>query len=158
MLTNNLAPALRVARWIDGAGNPIPPLILDHLGNSFKVIFCFQHWCPGCHSNGFPALQRFVTVLEPLGVGFAVVQTVFEGFEQNTYERLRENQQRYALHLPFGHDAIAGRHPTIMADYKTRGTPWFIFIDPAGRIIFSDFHIDVDQAIDSIESATRGRK
>lgn len=153
MLTINHAPALRVARWIDGAGNPIAPLMLGQLGTSLKVIFCFQHWCPGCHSIGFPALQRLVSSLKPQGAGFAVVQTVFEGFEQNTYERLRENQQRYALDLPFGHDAIAGRHPTIMEDYQTRGTPWFILINQDGRIIFSDFHIEVEQVIDSVEQA-----
>ncbi len=142
---------MRVARWIDGAGNSKTPLTLDQLGTNLKVIYCFQHWCPGCHSAGFPALQRLVPVLEPLGVGFAVVQTVFEGFEKNTFEQLRENQQRYALDLPFGHDMVAGGPPTIMEDYRTRGTPWFILINLDGEIVFSDFHIDADRLIEHVQ-------
>jgi hypothetical protein len=151
MMNNNRAPELRVSQWIDGAGNSIMPLTLDQLGTNLKVIYCFQHWCPGCHSAGFPTLQRLVPALEPLGVRFAVVQTVFEGFEENTIERLRENQQRYELDLPFGHDAVAGRHPTIMEDYQTRGTPWFVLINPEGEIVFSDFHVDADRLVERVQ-------
>lgn len=117
------APALRIEHWIDGDGNDINPLTHEQVSQHLKILFCFQHWCPGCHSLRFPALQRLVKALGPRGVGFAVVQTVFEGFEQNTFERLRENQLKYNLNLPFGHDAIVRRRPTIMADYQTGGTP-----------------------------------
>lgn len=150
------APELRVAQWIDGVGDSMAPLSLAELGTNFKVIYCFQHWCPGCHSTGFPTLQRLVSALEPQGVGFAVVQTVFEGFEQNTFRRLRETQQRYQLNLPFGHDAVADCLPTIMEDYRTQGTPWFIIIDPSGELVFSDFHLDADRLIEYLStSATR---
>jgi hypothetical protein len=91
-----------------------------------------------------------VTSLEPLGVGFAVIQTVFEGFEKNTFERLRETQLRYELNLPFGHDAVPGNHSTVMQDYQTGGTPWFILIDQDNHVIFSDFHINAEQVIDSV--------
>ena len=150
MVADNRAAELRVKQWIDGAGKPIPPITLDQLGTSIKVLFCFQHWCPGCHSSGFPALLRLVSELEPKGIGFAVVQTVFEGYEQNTFERLRENQQRYALNLPFGHDAMPGQHSTIMDDYRTGGTPWFLFIDQQYKVVFSDFHVNVEQIIEGV--------
>ncbi len=150
-LNDNQAPELRVAKWIDGAGAARTPLTLDELGANLKVIYCFQHWCPGCHSAGFPTLQRLVPALKPHGVGFAVVQTVFEGFEENTFERLRDTQQRYQLDLPFGHDAVVGGVPTIMEDYRTRGTPWFIIIDATGDIVFSDFHLDADRLIEGID-------
>ena len=156
MPTEIQAPELRVAQWIDSKGEPTAPITLDQLGASLKVIFCFQHWCPGCHSQGFPALQRLVSVLEPQGVGFAVVQTVFEGFDENTFERLRENQQRYALELPFGHDSILGHYSTFMEDYETRGTPWFVFINEQNHVVYSDFHVDVDQVLASFEQASRG--
>lgn len=146
----NKAPALRVAQWIDDSGRTMPPLTLDQLGTGLKVIFCFQHWCPGCHSAGFPTLQRLVHELAPLGIGFAVVQTVFEGFEENTFDQLQQTQQRYELELPFGHDAIPGSYPTVMEDYKTRGTPWFIIIDREDEVVFSDFHIDADRLIDQV--------
>lgn len=156
MLNNNQAPELRVAQWIDGTGNAMAPVTLDQLGTHLKVIFCFQHWCPGCHSAGFPTLQRLVPALGPYGVGFAVVQTVFEGFEENSFGRLRENQQRYGLDLPFGHDALVDRHPTIMEDYQTQGTPWFILINPEDEIVFGDFQLDADRLIEHIEQIEQG--
>jgi hypothetical protein len=140
------APELRVPFWIDAQGRHRPPLRLADLGPGFKLVFCYQHWCPGCHSQGFPTLIRLVRALSPYGFGFAVVQTVFEGFEENTPDRLRETQVRYGLKLPFGHDAPepGSQFPTIIRDYRTGGTPWFLLIDPAGELIFSNFHLDPD--------------
>ncbi len=83
------APELRVAQWIDAQGLARAPLTLADLGDGFKVIYCFQHWCAGCHSHGFPALLKLVDALAGAGFGFAVVQTVFEGAQDNTFERLR---------------------------------------------------------------------
>lgn len=103
------APELRVPWWIDGEGRSMAPLKLSDLGDGFKVIFCFQHWCPGCHSHGFPTLQKLIKALGDRGFAFAAVQTVFEGAESNTFERLRETQLRYGLNIPFGHDPAIGR-------------------------------------------------
>lgn len=73
---------------------------------------------------------------------------MFEGTDQNTAERLREMQLRYALRLSFGHDAGDEHHPpSTMTDYHTGGTPWFVVIDPSGQIVHSHFHIDVERAI-----------
>ena len=155
-VTDRQPPELRVAKWIDGAGDTRAPLKLDELGSNLKILYCFQHWCQGCHSAGFPTLQRLVSALKPHGVGFAVVQTVFEGFEQNTFERLRETQLRYELDLPFGHDAVAGETPTIMEDYHTGGTPWFIVIDRTGNIVFNDFHLDAERLIERIDETDIG--
>lgn len=145
--TNVQAPELRVQHWIDGEGQPRAPLKLADLGSGYKVIYCFQHWCPGCHTSGFPVLQKLVDTLSTRGVGFAVVQTVFEGAEVNTPDRLRETQLRYRLKVPFGHDVAVDRFPIVMRDFHTGGTPWFIVIDPAGCIVHSDFHIDVNRVI-----------
>jgi hypothetical protein len=83
-------------------------------------------------------------------VGFAVVQTVFEGEDKNTFERLRETQQRYDLAVPFGHDQVPGGQSTLMDDYHTGGTPWFIVIAPDGEVAGSGFRIDahrLEQAV-----------
>jgi hypothetical protein len=138
---------LRVAQWIDAQGNPTEPLKLTDLGNGFKVIFCFQHACPGCHSHGFPTLKAMVSALSGHGFGFAAVQTVFEATEVNTLDRLREAQQRYGLAIPFGHDTADGRYPSVMADFETRGTPWFIVLDPLGEILHNDFRLDAERFI-----------
>lgn len=92
-----------------------------------------------------------MTTLAPHGVGFAVVQTVFEGAEDNTVERLRETQLRYDLRIPFGHDPGDETAPPVtMIDYHTGGTPWFVVIDPAGQIMHSHFHIDAERAMPAL--------
>lgn len=145
------APELRVAHWIDGDGKSRAPLTLADLGHGYKVLYCFQHWCPGCHSTGFPTLKRLIEALSPRGVGFAAVQTVFEGEDVNTPERLRETQLHYDLDVPFGHDAAVDGYPTVMRDYHTGGTPWFIVINPASEAIYGGFELDADTLIASVD-------
>ena len=56
---------------------------------AFKLLFCFQDACPGCHSAGFPSLIKLVEGLRGSRmVSFAAVQTAFEDFEHNSYERI----------------------------------------------------------------------
>ncbi|MBA4307761.1 MAG: thiol-disulfide isomerase [Sphingopyxis sp.] len=148
------APELRVQKWIgEDGGSVASPLKLSDLGIGPKIIFAFQHWCRGCHLHGFPTLQKLHAALSHKGVGFAVIQTVFEGAEENTFEKLRENQLKYNLPIAFGHDVppTGALHPTFMEDYHTRGTPWFTFIDPSGRILFSDFHFDEDSLVKDLD-------
>lgn len=149
------APELRVQSWIGVDGVRIAPLKLTDLGAGPKILFAFQHWCQGCHVHGFPTLVRLHRALEPKGVGFAVIQTVFEGAEENTFDKLRVNQLRYALPIAFGHDEppAGARLPSFMEDYRTGGTPWFAVIDARGDIVFSDFHLDADQLVQDMEQA-----
>ena len=148
------APELRVRQWIDVDGTPLDvPVTLSDLGEGPKILFAFQHWCRGCHLHGFPTLQRLHASLATRGVGFAVIQTVFEGEHGNTFEKLRVNQVKYDLPVSFGHDPIpeGTRLPTFMEDYRTRGTPWFSVIDAGGAVIFSDFHLDADKLVAHLE-------
>ena len=152
---HNTARELRVTGWIDGDGEPrTRPLRLSDLGEGYKIIFCFQHWCPGCHSRGFPTLKRLYNELSDRGVGFAAIQTVFEGAETNTFDKLSVNQEQYALNIPFGHDVPQGgeRYPSFMADYRTAGTPWFTVIDPTGTVVFADFRLDADRFLSALEA------
>ena len=150
------APELRVQRWIGVDGQDLAaPLKLADIGTGPKILFAFQHWCHGCHVHGFPTLQRLYGALRPRGVGFAVIQTVFEGADENTFEKLRVNQLKYELPVPFGHDEppAGATYPTFMEDYRTRGTPWFTVLDAGDRIVFSDFHLDADQLVKDLELA-----
>ena len=148
-------PELRVQKWIGEEGASIAPLKLSDLGTGPKILFAFQHWCRGCHVHGFPTLQKLHGALSHKGVGFAVIQTVFEGAHENSFAKLRVNQLEYELPIPFGHDEplAGGTLPTFMEDYQTRGTPWFTIIDPGGRIIFSEFHLDADKAVKGLVQA-----
>lgn len=153
---NEQAPELRVREWIDADGNlRSQPLKLADLGPGYKVIFSFQHWCPGCHSHGFPTLRLLHDGLKDAGVGFAVIQTVFEGAEVNTFDKLRVEQVKYDLPVPFGQDVPpdGAELPTFMADYRTGGTPWFTVIDPEGQIVYAGFQLDAPRLIEILTTA-----
>ena len=52
--------------------------IQDYQGKVL-YLFCFQSWCPGCHSSGFPTLQKVMSRFKDNDdVAFVAIQTVFE--------------------------------------------------------------------------------
>ena len=145
------APEFNVKHWIDANGNKIDPIKLSDYKGKFKIVYCFQSWCPGCHSKGLPDLKKMVEELKDKeNIVFLAIQTVFEGFESNTYEKMVETQKQYELKIPFGHDAgdDDASRSNIMKTYQTGGTPWFIFIDKHDNVVFSDFHLNPQAAID----------
>jgi len=79
-------------------------------------------------------------------VEFLAVQTVFEGYRINTLEKLRKNQIKYELEIPMAHAAGNPQThdiPDIMRKYRSGGTPWAVIIDPGGRVVYNQFHIEV---------------
>jgi len=148
------APEFRVPFWIDADGQPRDALTLAELGNSFKVIFCFKAMCPGCHSVGFPTMKTIYDGLKDKGVGMAVIHTAFDDDPRNSQDKVAEMQTKYDLPIPFGHDPKVGdKYPTFMQDYRTRGTPFFIILDPENKIIFSDFRPDAAKVVEVLGKA-----
>lgn len=76
---------------------------------------------------------------------------MFEGTDVNTFDRLRENQRRYALRVPFGHAVVdpvgSGTVPAIMEAYRSGGTPWFVVIAPDGLVVYDGFRLDAENLI-----------
>ncbi len=149
-ITGQMAPELDVPYWIDAEGNDTQFKLADQRGK-FVFMKCWQAWCPGCHSRGFPTLQKvteaFIDEPKVLTLG---IQTTFEGFSTNSKNRVREMQLRYDLPILMGHDTGKGkRHerPTTMLNYRTGGTPWLILVAPDGKVIFDDYHINTENAI-----------
>ena len=142
------APELEIDYWIDRNGEPTTFRLADHAGK-WVFLKCFQSWCPGCHSHGFPSLQKISRALrDNPRVVFAGIQTVFEGHFTNTVDKVREIQLQYDLQMPMGHDpGPEGGYPATMANYRTGGTPWMVLIDPEQRVIYNDYGIDADKAI-----------
>lgn len=151
-ITGQAAPELNVKYWIDEFGNETKPKTLESLGSGYKILYCFQSWCPGCHSSGFPTLKKIMEGLNGYPIGYAVIQTVFEGFEENGIEKLVETQKKYGLQIPFGHDLNGPKNSSgLMARYRTGGTPWFILISPDNRVIFNDFRISPEKTIQALK-------
>ncbi|EDP71740.1 hypothetical protein FBALC1_04612 [Flavobacteriales bacterium ALC-1] len=149
------APEFDVNQWIDANGNKTEPIKLSDYKGKFKIVYCFQSWCPGCHSKGLPDLKNMVNALKDNNnIAFMALQTVFEGHDSNTYEKMLETQKRYDLKIPFGHDAgdDGKSRSNIMTNYQTGGTPWFIFIDKHDNVVFSDFHLNPEAAIEFLKT------
>ena len=143
------APELRVPYWIDANGEDRAALKLADLGTGYKVIFAFKSTCPSCHSFGFPAMKAIYEGLKDKDVGLAVIHTAFDDDPRNTRDKVAALQAEFELPVPFGHDPKVGdAYPTFMSDYGTRGTPYFIVLDPKNEIIFSDFRLDPAKVIE----------
>jgi len=78
------------------------------------------------------------------------VQTVFEGYDYNSRDKLRKNQLEWRLKIPMAHAPGNPQNhqiPAIMKNYRSGGTPWTVLIDPKGKVVYNHFHIEPPQAI-----------
>ena len=135
------APAWKVDTWFNLPEGKASLDLADYKG---KVVYLygFQSWCPGCHSQGFPTLQKLIeTFGKADDVAFVAVQTTFEGFGTNTADAAKKTGERYKLSIPIGHSGAEGKRSAIMQAYRTGGTPWTIIIDKDGVVRYNDFHI-----------------
>lgn len=153
------APELEVPYWIDFKGDPASFSLAQNRGK-WIIINCFQHWCEGCHIHGLPSLQSLVAAFadNPM-VELLCIQTVFEGFVENTQDKIRETQLRYNLPIIMGHEAGDPNDdalPATMRNFGTGGTPWTILIQPDGEVVFSDFQINTDNLIRFLTEETVG--
>ena len=99
---------------------------------------------------GFPTLKMLTKIFKDNDhVEFLAVQTVFEGYNINTQDKLRKNQIKYELKIPMAHAAGNPQThdiPEIMRKYRSGGTPWAVIIDRGGRVVYNQFHIEVAAA------------
>jgi thiol-disulfide isomerase/thioredoxin len=146
------APAITADQWVSlppGAKAPTP----ESLKGKVIYLYCFQSWCPGCHSSGFPTLQKVSTHFkDDKAVQCIAIQTVFEGFGTNTSEKALAVAKKYKLTgIPVGHSGSKEKRSAIMSGFKTRGTPWTIIIGKDGIVKYNDFHIKPEAAIKLID-------
>lgn len=155
-ILNQTAPAITVDEWVSlppGSTAPTP----ESLKGKIIYLYCFQSWCPGCHSSGFPTLQKVSNHFKDDDeVQCITIQTVFEGFHTNTPQKALKMAKDYKLtDIPVGHSGSKGKRSSIMYGFKTRGTPWTIIIDKNGVVKYNSFHIKADAAIMMIDKLKR---
>lgn len=155
-IVGQIAPELEIDSWTGADGKPVT-FSMKQARGKWTFLKCFQYWCPGCHSSGFPTL---VAVQDAFGandkVAIAAIQTVFEGHSTNREDRIPSIRARYGLEIPIGHDegdpegSGSSRLPSTMRLYRTGGTPWLVLIAPNGQVVFDGFHVDQNQLVDFI--------
>ncbi len=149
------APEITLDYWIDANGEPAEFSVMASRGK-WMLLKCFQNWCPGCHSSGFPTLKAFADEFhDHPDVAIAGIQTVFEGYGSNTQDDVRKLQLRYKLPIIMGHDSgdSASRSlPATMVNYRTGGTPWLILVAPDGTVVFNDFHVNRTSLIEYVRA------
>ena len=155
-ISSKKAPAWNVKQWFNLPKGKKKLELSDYAG---KVVFlyCFQTWCPGCHSLGFPTLKKLSSEFtREKDVVLVAVQAVFEGFQTNTLAGGRRGAKKFKLDIPFGHDAGegggSGRRSQLMTKYRTGGTPWTVLIDRKGIVRYNDFHIKPEAGSKLIKS------
>ena len=149
------APEWSVDQWLN-----LPPgkktLDIQDFRGKVVYLFCFQSWCPGCHSSGFPTLQKVMARFKDNDdVAFVAIQTVFEGFASNTFDHAKEVARKYKLKIPVGQSGEPGKRSRVMARYRTGGTPWVVIIDREGVVRYNAFHVNVDQADRLVRAALK---
>ena len=149
------APELTLDLWLGADGGPATFSLAESRGK-WVFLKCFQAWCPGCHSSGFPTLVKMQDAFEGNdGIAMAAIQTTFEGFSTNTVDKIPEIRERYGLRMPIGHDQgdPDGDHrPRTMIDYRTGGTPWLVLIDPGGLVLYNGFHANAEKMIEYLQT------
>jgi len=149
------APEIEANFWIDRNGESTT-FRMEQAKDRWLFVKCFQSWCPGCHEHGLPTLKKVADAFDGDDrVVLIAIQTVFEGFDVNTGDKVRETQLQYDLPITMGHDAgdPNGDHrPITMRRYRTGGTPWMILVNPEGQVIYNHFQIDGDKLIAYIRS------
>jgi len=146
-------------KWDVGPWHQLPSgkdsLDISDFRGKVLYLYCFQSWCPGCHKQGFPTLQRVSKKYEDDdGVRFVVFQTVFEDRADkpvNTFENLKKLAKKFELTMPFAQSGSLEDKSKVMRAYKTGGTPWTMIIDKEGIIRHSSFVISPANAVKLIE-------
>ena len=151
-----MAPDFGVDTWLNVPSEASRVELADY-ADRCVYLYCFQSWCPGCHSQGFPALLHMLEFFagEPR-LAFVAVQTVFEGFDTNSLEAARGVAQKYQLDIPIGHDpGPESSGSIVMRRYRSGGTPWTIVIDRDRRVRFNGFQADVEMLAEGIKMLCR---
>ncbi len=150
-ILNQKAPSLEVNQWHQLPKGKKDLDIADFKGK-VVYLFCFQAWCPGCHSHGFPTLLKVMKHFEDdPDVVFIAVQTTFEGYSSNGFKQAKETARRYKLDIPVGQSGTRKKYSKVMLNYNTGGTPWAVIIDKDGIVRFNHFSILPEDAIRIIE-------
>jgi len=117
----------------------------DFLGQPLLILF-FSLGCPGCLGRAIPYANR---VVHEKGDRMKVIgiHTNFEGVDFKK-ERFEEAKEEFYIRFPFFKDK---NYDTSFLDYGAGGTPHWILVDAKGKVVYSIFGSDPNNALLRLE-------
>lgn len=129
----SLAPELDVSEWIRGGTNT-----LESLRGKVVLLDFFQIICPGCHA-AHPIIAGFQERYEQQGLAVLGIAVAFEYQSAQRPDRIKAYVKSNAYPYPV---AIDSNMTNTFYKYQSRGTPWCVLIDQAGRVRHMGFFRD----------------
>lgn len=150
------APLLNVSTWYQLPKGKEKIEITDYEGKIVVMLF-FQHWCKASQERELPVLKKLVEKYRGNDeIVFLAIQTTFEGFLDNTPDKLKITAEKFDLEIPFGHTIKAPQFPGINGSYKTGGTPWWVIVDREGKVEYNGFILNEEEAIKGFDKMLAG--
>lgn len=150
------APLLKVSDWYQAPEGKDVVEITDYPGKIIVMLF-FQHWCRASQERELPVLKHLVDhYKDQKDIVFLAVQTTFEGYYDNTIDKLPITAEKFGLEIPIGHSMKVAGFSGVNGSYKTGGTPWWVIIDRTGRVEYNGFLLNEEEAIKGFDRMLAG--
>ncbi len=151
------APLLDVETWIQLPKGKDRVELTDYPGKIVVLLF-FQHWCRASQERELPVLKKLVDHYKGNeGIVFLAIQTTFEGYLENTSDKLAVTAKKFGLKIPFGHSPKLAGMPSVSAKYKPGGTPWWVIVDRKGIVEYNGFILNEEEAIKGFDKMLAGK-
>jgi len=117
------------------------PTIESYQGKPLLILF-FSLGCPGCLGRAVPYANRIVYENDEK-IKVIGIHTNFEGidFPNNRFEKAKEE---FYIRFPFFRDK---NYDTTFLNYGAGGTPHWILVDKEGKVDYSIFGSDPNNAL-----------
>jgi thiol-disulfide isomerase/thioredoxin len=150
------APPINISTWYQLPEGKKDLELTDYEGKVIVMLF-FQHWCKASQERELPVLKNLVARYEGNDeIVFLAIQTAFEGFLDNTPDKLKVTAEKFELAIPFGHNIKAPEFPGISGTYKPRGTPWWVIIDRKGIVEYNGSILNEEEAVKGFRKLLAG--
>ena len=94
------APLINISTWHQLPEGKKELELTDYQGKVIVMLF-FQHWCKASQERELPVLKNLVERYKGNDeIVFLAIQTAFEGFLDNTPDKLRVTAKKFALDIP----------------------------------------------------------
>ena len=150
------APLINISTWYQLPEGKEKLEITDYEGKIIVMLF-FQYWCEASQKRELPVLKTLVEKYKGNDeIVFLAIQTAFEGFLDNTPEKLKITADKFGLKIPFGHNIKAPEFPGISGSYQPKGTPWWVIIDREGIVEYNGSVLNEEEAIKGFDKMLAG--